>query len=97
MTEREAQLPFEPVGNDPPAFAQLARLELRVSIQVALKALNPREREALIRKHVAGQSYREIARALYGSAAGDKEEGRLSVMLTRARRKLKERLEEIEA
>jgi RNA polymerase sigma factor (sigma-70 family) len=92
-SERMAQLPDDIHEEDAPSpFAHLARLELRASIHAAMNVLNRREREAVLRKHCLGQSYREIAKALYGSDCGDKGEGRVSVLLTRARRKLRNRL-----
>jgi len=49
------------------------------------------EREVLFRKHVFDQSYKVIARCLFGTA-GKREEGRVSVLLTRGRRKLRREL-----
>jgi RNA polymerase sigma factor (sigma-70 family) len=73
-------------------FLDAERLELCARLNEALRALSPDEREAVIRKHVFDESYREIAKALYGRSAGHAEETRLSVMLCRARRKLRDRL-----
>jgi DNA-directed RNA polymerase specialized sigma24 family protein len=69
-------------------FARLAGVELRGSMKAALATLNSRAREAVLRKHVLGESYKEIARALFGPRAGRREEGHVSVILTRARRRL---------
>jgi DNA-directed RNA polymerase specialized sigma24 family protein len=72
-------------------FTQIEKIELRASVRDALKVLNRVEREALLRKHVLDETYREISLAIYG-VAGRKAEGRVSVMLSRARRKLKNNL-----
>lgn len=69
-------------------FARLAGVELRGSVRAALATLNSRAREAVLRKHVLGESYKEIARALFGARAGKRQEGHVSVILTRARRRL---------
>jgi RNA polymerase sigma factor (sigma-70 family) len=76
---------------EPTPLAHIERLEQRASLRDALAILSKPERDALIRKHVHRESYRQIAMSLYGRA-GRREEGRISVMLTRARQKLRAEL-----
>lgn len=76
---------------EPSPLSEVIRLELRASVRTALTILSKSERVALIRKHALGESYREIAVVLYGRS-GRREEGRISVMLTRARQKLRAHL-----
>jgi DNA-directed RNA polymerase specialized sigma24 family protein len=90
--EKRAHPPWALSEDEPTPFAHLARLELCASIQRALGGLSALEREAIVRKHVRDESYREIAKAVFGPAAGEREEGRISVLLTRARRKLRDLL-----
>ena len=68
---------------------RLTCAELRASLRAALGTLGPRAREAVLRKHVLGEGYKDIARALFGPGAGKTEAGHVSVILTRARRQMK--------
>ena len=71
-------------------FMRLRCADLRTSMRRALGTLDQRAREAILRKHVLGESYKEIARALFGPRAGETQEGHVSVILTRARQRLRE-------
>lgn len=73
---------------DPTPLMQVERHEDRERLESALRCLSRDERFALLRKHGVGDSYRQIAIALYGRTS-TQAEGRISVMLTRARRKLR--------
>jgi RNA polymerase sigma factor (sigma-70 family) len=86
---REAFVARPEDASTPPEH--VVRLEARVLLMSALGTLNAAERDAILRKHVAGESYRQIAVALYGRS-GEREEGRVSVMLARARKKLRDHL-----
>jgi DNA-directed RNA polymerase specialized sigma24 family protein len=70
--------------------ARLASTELRGSMRRALRVVDGRSAEVLVRKYALGQTYKEIARALFGPKAGRKQEVHVSVILTRARRRMRE-------
>jgi DNA-directed RNA polymerase specialized sigma24 family protein len=75
-------------GVDATPVMRLVGLELRSTMRIALKALDHRSREAVVRKHLLGQTYKQIARAVFGPCSGENEIRHVSVILTRARRKL---------
>jgi RNA polymerase sigma factor (sigma-70 family) len=91
--ERRAQSTARQSREPDPPVARLERIEMQGIVRDALHVLTPMEREVLFRKHVFEQSYKVIARCLFGKA-GKKEEGRVSVLLTRGRRKLRRELTE---
>jgi DNA-directed RNA polymerase specialized sigma24 family protein len=78
---------------DPTPLTQVERLEDCARLHSALRCLSRDERFALLRKHGFGDSYRQIAIGLYGRTSAQAE-GRVSVMLTRARRTLRGLLED---
>jgi DNA-directed RNA polymerase specialized sigma24 family protein len=77
-------------GVDP--LAIVAQSEVRKAILAGFARLAPLEREALVRALVFGQTYRHIARSLFGSDGSVRDEQRLRMLVFRARKKLQARL-----
>jgi DNA-directed RNA polymerase specialized sigma24 family protein len=75
-------------------IALISRVEVRKAILAGFARLAPLEREALVRALVFQQSYRHIARALFGTRS-EREEQRLRKLVFRARRKLQARLSDL--
>ena len=77
-------------GVDP--FAIVSQAEMRKAILAGFSRLAPLEREALVRALILQQSYRKIARSLFGRSRGALDEQRLRKLVFRARKKLQARL-----
>ncbi len=85
---RLESLPPRPSDSDGPADAAL-RDERSARVQAAIQGLPPRQRMALVLKHYEDMSYDEIGRTLRCSARA------VDALLTRAKRKLREELEDV--
>ena len=84
-----------PARTEVDPLAIVSQSEIRKAILAGFLRLAPLEREALVRALVFGQSYRHIARSLFGISRGIRDEQRLRMLVFRARKKLQARLENL--
>ncbi len=77
---------FDPAALEPGADEMAAAAELRQATRSALARLNPRDRDLITRRHMQGQSYREIAEEMHLTVnnvgvALSRAEGRLRAIM----------------